>query len=57
MAALVVVLAVTSGFQRDFLERVTAFHAHLVVGLYGEPNLDEAEPELRTDDGCATCRA
>ncbi len=47
VAALVVVLAVTSGFQRDFLERVTAFHAHLVVGLYGEPTREEAEPELR----------
>ena len=47
VAALVVVMAVTSGFQRDFLERVSAFHAHLVVSLYGEPTLKEAEPELR----------
>jgi lipoprotein-releasing system permease protein len=48
VAALVVVLAVTSGFQRDFLDRVSAFHAHLVVGIYGQPSLKEAQPEIRT---------
>jgi lipoprotein-releasing system permease protein len=47
VAALLVVLAVTSGFQRDFLRRVSAFHAHLVVGLYNDPPL----PALRTELG------
>ncbi|HEY0713001.1 MAG TPA: FtsX-like permease family protein [Polyangia bacterium] len=46
VAALVVVLAVTGGFRRDFLTRVTAFHGHLVVGLYGEPSLAEAKTEI-----------
>jgi lipoprotein-releasing system permease protein len=46
VAALLVVLAVTGGFRRDFLERVTAFHGHLVVGLYGEPSVDEARAEI-----------
>jgi lipoprotein-releasing system permease protein len=47
VAALIVVLAVTSGFQRDFLERVSSFHAHLVVSIYGEPTLKQAHPEMR----------
>src|SRR5687767_2509125 len=42
VAALMVVLAVTSGFQRDYLGRISTFQAHLVVGLYGEPSFDEA---------------
>ncbi len=48
VAALVVVGAVTSGFRRDFLERVTPFHGHVMVGLYGEPALAEARAELAT---------
>jgi lipoprotein-releasing system permease protein len=48
VAALVVVLAVTGGFRRDFLQRVTSFHGHMVVGLYGEPSVDEAKAELAT---------
>lgn len=50
VAALVVVLAVTSGFQRDFLTRISAFHAHLVVGLYGEPTVSEARQEIAALD-------
>ncbi|HEY0709957.1 MAG TPA: hypothetical protein VGG33_24300, partial [Polyangia bacterium] len=46
VAALVVVLAVTGGFRRDFLTRVTAFHGHLVIGLYGEPTVREAKAEI-----------
>jgi lipoprotein-releasing system permease protein len=46
VAALVVVLAVTGGFRRDFLTRVTAFHGHLVIGLYGEPTLSEAKADI-----------
>lgn len=46
VSALVVVLAVTGGFQRDFLARLTSFHGHMVVALYGEPTLDEALVEI-----------
>ena len=48
VAALMVVLAVTSGFQRDYLGRISSFQAHLVVGVYGEPGYDQAMKELRS---------
>ena len=51
VAALLVVLAVTGGFRRDFLARVTSFHGHMVVGLYGEPSLDEAKADLTQLEG------
>jgi len=46
VCALVVVLAVTRGFERDYLHRLTSFHGHLVVGLYGEPSSREAGAEM-----------
>lgn len=46
VASLVVVLAVTSGFEREFQEKVLAVNAHLIVTAYGiEQDIDEAERE------------
>jgi lipoprotein-releasing system permease protein len=44
VASLIVVLAVTSGFEREFQDKVLAVNAHLIVTDYGiEHNLDDAE--------------
>jgi lipoprotein-releasing system permease protein len=43
VASLLVVLAVTSGFEREFQEKVLAVHAHLLVMDYGEPGQEERE--------------
>jgi lipoprotein-releasing system permease protein len=44
VASLVVVLAVTSGFEREFKEKVLAVNAHLIVTDYGvEPDMDKEE--------------
>ena len=43
VASLVVVLAVTSGFEREFEDKVLAVNAHLLVMSYGEPALEERE--------------
>lgn len=43
VASLVVVLAVTSGFEREFEDKVLAVNAHLLVMNYGEPSLEERE--------------
>jgi lipoprotein-releasing system permease protein len=46
VASLVVVLSVTSGFEREFQEKVQAVNAHLIVTSYGlERDVDEAERE------------
>jgi len=46
VASLVVVLSVTSGFEREFKEKVLAVNAHLIVTSYGlERNVDEADRE------------
>ncbi len=46
VASLVVVLSVTSGFEREFEEKVQAVNAHLIVTSYGiERDVDEAERE------------
>ncbi len=45
VASLVVVLAVTSGFEREFLRRVLVVHAHMFIMSYGEPDMAEAEAE------------
>jgi lipoprotein-releasing system permease protein len=46
VASLVVVMAVTSGFQRDYQEKVLALNAHLIVTAYGpERDMEEAERE------------
>jgi len=44
VASLVVVLAVTSGFEREFQEKVLAVNAHIIVTSYGiERDMAEAE--------------
>ena len=48
VASLVVVLAVTTGFEREFEEKVLAVNAHLLVMTYGEPGREEVE--RRADD-------
>src|SRR4051794_1440133 len=46
VASLVVVLAVTSGFEREFQEKVLAVNAHMIVSAYGiERDLSESEHE------------
>lgn len=46
VASLVVVLAVTSGFERKFQDKVQAVNAHLIVTSYGlERDVAEAERE------------
>jgi lipoprotein-releasing system permease protein len=45
VASLVVVLAVTSGFEREFQDKVLAVNAHLLVMGYGEPSLEQREQE------------
>jgi len=46
VASLVVVLSVTSGFEREFREKVLAVNAHLIVTSYGlERDVKEAEAE------------
>jgi lipoprotein-releasing system permease protein len=46
VASLVVVLAVTSGFEREFQDKVLAVNAHLIVSAYGiERDLSESEHE------------
>jgi lipoprotein-releasing system permease protein len=59
VASLVVVLAVTSGFEREFQEKVLAVNAHLIVTAYGidrplsesEQEADEVLKKLRTLPG------
>ena len=43
VASLIVVLAVTSGFQREFEDKVLAVNAHLLVMSYGAPGMDDRE--------------
>jgi lipoprotein-releasing system permease protein len=46
VASLVVVLAVTSGFEREFQDKVLAVNAHLIITAYGiERDMGEAERE------------
>jgi len=52
VASLVVVLAVTSGFEREFQDKVLALNAHLIVQPYGDsdvdgPEIKEIEDKLR----------
>lgn len=47
VASLVVVLAVTSGFEREFKDKVLAVNAHVIVTSYGiERDMGEAEREV-----------
>jgi lipoprotein-releasing system permease protein len=41
--SLIVVLGVTSGFQREFQDKVLALNAHLIVIPYGDVEVDSAE--------------
>jgi lipoprotein-releasing system permease protein len=43
--SLIVVLAVTSGFQREFQDKVLALNAHLIVIPYGDVDVDSAEAD------------
>jgi lipoprotein-releasing system permease protein len=43
VASLVVVLAVTSGFEREFEDKVLAVNAHLLVMSYGAPTMADRE--------------
>jgi lipoprotein-releasing system permease protein len=46
VASLVVVLSVTSGFEREFQNKVQAVNAHLIVTAYGlERDVDETDKE------------
>ncbi len=45
VASLVVVLAVTSGFEHEFQDKVLALNAHLIVQPYGDADVDG--PELK----------
>jgi lipoprotein-releasing system permease protein len=52
VASLIVVLAVTSGFEREFQDKVLALNAHLIVQPYGDsevdgPEIQEIEDHLR----------
>jgi lipoprotein-releasing system permease protein len=47
VASLVVVLGVTSGFEREFQDKVLALNAHLIVMPYGDADIDGPEmPEI-----------
>lgn len=52
VASLVVVLAVTSGFEREFQDKVLAVNAHLIVMKYGDQGLrqTDAEAEAEAED-------
>jgi lipoprotein-releasing system permease protein len=46
VASLVVVLSVTTGFEREFQDKVQAVNAHLIVTSYGlERDIEEADKE------------
>jgi lipoprotein-releasing system permease protein len=56
VASLVVVLGVTSGFEREFQDKVLALNAHLIVMPYGDVDIDgpeiaEVESRLRGTPG------
>lgn len=45
VASLVVVLSVTSGFEREFQKKVLAVNGHLIATSYGKPDVAEADQE------------
>ena len=45
VASLIVVLAVTSGFEREFQDKVLALNAHLIVIPYGNVDIDSPEAD------------
>ncbi len=46
VASLVVVLAVTSGFEREFQDKVLSVYPHLMVLTYGDPAPEELDRRL-----------
>jgi lipoprotein-releasing system permease protein len=49
VASLIVVLAVTSGFEREFQDKVLALNAHLIVIPYGNVDIDSPEADRIED--------
>jgi lipoprotein-releasing system permease protein len=49
VASLIVVLAVTSGFEREFQDKVLALNAHLIVIPYGDVDIDSPEADRIVD--------
>jgi len=49
VASLVVVLAVTSGFEHEFQDKVLALNAHLIVIPYGDVDIDSPEADRIAD--------
>lgn len=49
VTSLIVVLAVTSGFQREFRDKVLALNAHLIVIPYGDVDVDSIEADEIND--------
>ncbi|HEX3694414.1 MAG TPA: ABC transporter permease [Polyangia bacterium] len=45
VASLIVVMAVTSGFEREFQDKVLALNAHLIVIPYGTVDIDSPEAD------------
>jgi lipoprotein-releasing system permease protein len=45
VASLIVVVAVTSGFEREFQDKVLALNAHLIVIPYGNVDIDSPEAD------------
>ncbi len=45
VASLIVVLAVTSGFEREFQDKVLGLNAHLIVIPYGNVDIDSPEAD------------
>jgi lipoprotein-releasing system permease protein len=45
VASLVVVLSVTSGFEREFQQKVLAVNGHLIATGYGKPEMAETDEE------------
>jgi lipoprotein-releasing system permease protein len=45
VASLVVVMAVTSGFEHEFQDKVLALNAHLIVIPYGDVDIDSPEAD------------
>ncbi|HVR62671.1 MAG TPA: ABC transporter permease [Polyangia bacterium] len=45
VASLIVVMAVTSGFEREFQDKVLALNAHLIVIPYGNVDIDSPEAD------------
>ena len=54
--SLIVVLGVTSGFQREFQDKVLALNAHLIVIPYGDVDVDTPR-RTRSRPSWRTCRA